>query len=187
MTLISVQLRSSAEELAPDVYYWRVYSNDSYTTNVSLMWQFEINPGQAVGATLSINLSNVMWIVTSLPQTNLDALGNNVSGSTWYNVTIDATGTTADLYVKGNANLTYGSNIIELANEKITYNTTDPAVPVGTKSSLSADFTDNPIGSNLSNGAVVYLKFFLNVSGSQAPGLYRNNITFKVVPYGATP
>jgi hypothetical protein len=178
---------SSAEELTQDVYYWRVYSNDSYTTNVSLMWQFEINPGQAVGATLSTNLSNVMWIVTSLPQINLDALGNNVSGTTWYNVTIDATGTTADLYVKGNANLTSGSNFIDLSNEKITYNLTDPTVPVAVKSSLTTDYSDNPIGSNLADGTVVYLKFFLNVSGSQAPGVYNNTITFKVVPYGGTP
>ena len=69
----------------------------------------------------------------------------------------------------------------------ITYNETNSTVPYGNKSSLTTSYADNQIGSNLADGAVVYLKFFLNVSGSQAPGTYRNNVTFKVVPLGSTP
>ncbi|MCK4496700.1 MAG: hypothetical protein KAU24_00785, partial [Candidatus Aenigmarchaeota archaeon] len=44
------------EALEDDVYYWRVYSNDSYETNLSYTWQFEINPAQAVAVSMSQKL-----------------------------------------------------------------------------------------------------------------------------------
>jgi len=179
---------SLSEALAEDVYYWRVYSNDSYTTNVSLIWQFEINPSQAVGIDLSINLNlGVGWKVETLPQFNLPAMGNNLDGATIYNITISASGTTADLYIKGDKNLTAGLDILDLSNEMVSYNISDPTVPSGTKSSLTANFNDNPIGTSLQDKTVVYLKFYLNVSGGQAPGMYKNNVSIKVVPNGYSP
>ena len=104
-----------------------------------------------------------------------------------YYVTIDASGTTADLYVRANKSLTSELSTIDISNEKISYNTTDPTVPSNVTFSLTFDYMDNPIGTNLNHGDVVYLKFYLNVSSGQEAGMYRNNISFKVVPNGYTP
>ena len=170
--------------------------NESHQLNVSaevvngiILDQIVIQ-AKSVAATLSINLSSGIYFnISSLPAVNASATGNRGLVETLYNITIDATGTTADLYVKGDTNLTEEGGLykILLFNEKVSYNISDPTVPSGNKSSLTANFSNNPIGTNLGDGTVVYLKFFLNVSGQQEAGIYKNNLTFKVVSYGSIP
>jgi hypothetical protein len=170
--------------------------NESHQLNVSaevvngLILDQIVMQAKSVAATLSTNLSyGIRFSIPGLPAVNASATGNRGLLETLYNITIDATGTTADLYVKGDTNLSEEGGVykILLYNEKISYNTTDPTVPLSTKSSLTADFSDNPIGTNLVDNTVVYVKFFLNVSEQQETGTYKNNLTFKVVPYGSIP
>jgi parallel beta-helix repeat protein len=168
--------------------------NESHLLNVTLE---EVNGivldqivfvAKSVGAQLSYNLSlGVRWNVSRLPVYNLSANGNLGEGVTLYNVTIYTTGTTADLYVKGDKNLTDGFNYINLSNEMVSYSTSDPTVSSVVKMGLTPYFSGNPIGTDLSDNAIVYLKFYLNISPGQAPGLYRNNITFVVVENGVSP
>jgi len=142
--------------------------------------------GGSVGATLSTNLSEgVVWNVISLPQNNLSADGN--LDVTLYNITISATATTADLYVRAEGNLTTGSSVIEHTNQVVSYNSTNSSVPTDNKYPLTLNYADTPIGTNLEDSTIVYLKFFLSVPASQSPGTYFANISFKLVPNGQGP
>ena len=142
--------------------------------------------GGSVGATLSTNLSEgVVWNVISLPQNNLSADGN--LDVTLYNITISATATTADLYVRAEGNLTTGSSVIEHTNQVVSYNSTNSSVPTDNKYPLTLNYADTPIGTNLEDSTIVYLKFFLSVPASQSPGTYFANISFKVIPNGQGP
>ena len=124
----------------------------------------------------------------SVPVVNLSANGNNDTGVTQYDVLIDASGTTVDLYMKADSNLTTGGgDSIGLSNETFAFNTTNSTVPSDVKRALTLNYSDNLIGENLANGTYVYLKFFLNVPASQPPGTYSNNVSITAVPYGDTP
>ncbi|MFA5142452.1 MAG: LamG domain-containing protein [Candidatus Woesearchaeota archaeon] len=178
-----------AEALPEGIWYWRILSNDTYDTNASDARILENNPSQSVSASLSSNLSGagVVWTVNSVPQSYLNADANNGILVTNYNVTISASGTTADLYIRADGNLTYATNYIDLNNEMVSFSISNSTVSNASKKSLTTAYINNPIGLNLADGTIVYLKFYLNVSASQGPGTYRNNITFKVVPNGYTP
>ncbi|UCD07695.1 MAG: right-handed parallel beta-helix repeat-containing protein, partial [Candidatus Aenigmatarchaeota archaeon] len=177
------------EALEEDVYYWRVYSNDSYETNLSDTWQFEINPTQAVGVSMSNKLSEgVNWTISIVPITNESAGGNNGSGITEYHVEVSAEGTNVDLYIKADDDLkTSGGDVLGLGNETYSYNQTNNTVPSDLKFQLTLQYADNQIGDNLPNGTKVYLKFFLSAPASQPAGTYNNTVMVKAVPYGYSP
>ncbi len=177
------------EELPEDSYYWRVLTNDSYSTNSSAIWEFEINPSQAISVSMSDHLSGgINWTIVSLPIENQSANNNNGTGYTGYDVAVSATGTTADLYIKADDNLTTpGGQIILLSNETFSFNLTNMSVPSYNKFRLTTNFSDNQIGSDLPDGSNVYLKFFLTVPGSQAAGEYSNTVSIKGVPSGEQP
>jgi hypothetical protein len=148
----------------------------------------DLDPVRAVGAVLSSNLSaGIVFQVNTLPSVNLSATGNNGTSQTQFNVTISSEGTNVDLYIKGDSNLTSGSNFIVLRNEVVSFNVTDNTVPRIAFQSLTTNFSNTPIGTNLADGSVVHIKFYLNVSGAQAAGTYHNNVSFKVVPTGEIP
>ncbi|GAH23564.1 unnamed protein product, partial [marine sediment metagenome] len=130
----------------------------------------------------------INWTLTSLPVYNQSSEGNNNTGITEYYVNISAEGTTVDLYVKANDDLkTSGLDVLGLGNETYSYNSTNSSVPSINKYSLTTNYEDNPIGENLGEGAVVYLKFFLSAPSGQPAGTYNNSLLFKSVPTGQEP
>jgi len=60
-------------------------------------------------------------------------------------------------------------------------------VPSQSKFALTTDYSSNQIGSDLPNGSIIYLKFFLSAPSGQAAGSYTNNVDIKGVPYGHSP
>jgi len=180
---------TAGEALAEDVYYWRVYTNDTYSDNVSETWQYEINPQQAISVAMSSNLSaGINWSIATVPITDLDANDNNGTGITLYSVEVSASGTTVDLYIKADDDLTTGGGErLGLGNETFSYNDTNSSVPSQSKFALTTGFSGNQIGSDLPNGSVIYLKFFLSAPAGQAAGTYTNNVEIKGVPYGQNP
>jgi hypothetical protein len=178
---------SSGEALPEDVYYWRVYSYDGFTTNVSDIYRFEVNPEMAVGIVLSQNLSTgINWTVTHFPAYNLSADGNNGTGVTTYYADISAGGTTADLYVRADGDLnTTGGSTIELGNETYSCNVSNSSVPSEYKSALSTGYM--LVAPDISDGETIYMKFFLTVPATQPPGTYSNIVDLRVVPNGYVP
>jgi hypothetical protein len=177
------------EALANGVYYWRVFTNDTYDDNVSDTWQYEINPQQAISVAMSSQLSNgINWTIASVPVTNLSANGNNGDEITTYSVEVSSSGTNVDVYIKADGDMiTGGGERIGLGNETFSYNDTNSSVPSQTKFALTTDFSSNQIGSNLPNGSVIYLKFFLSAPSGQSAGTYINNVEIKGVPQSQAP
>ena len=173
-------------------YLWNVQCYNNYSLSG---WGLANLTFQVNSSIISIALSfsdalsnNINWTVVSVPVVNLSANGNNDTGVTQYDVLIDASGTTVDLYMKADSNLTTGGgDSIGLSNETFAFNTTNSTVPSDVKRALTLNYADNLIGENLANGTYVYLKFFLNVPASQPPGTYSNNVSITAVPYGDTP
>ncbi|MCK5477159.1 MAG: hypothetical protein KAI55_04525, partial [Candidatus Aenigmarchaeota archaeon] len=144
---------------------------------------------------VAIGLSNplafgISWDIEDLPANNLSANGNNNVSVTQYNVSVVLTGSyTVDLYIQANDNLINPSNgiLLGLGNETYCYNTTNSTVPGIACSVLDTEYAGNQIGSGLSNGDYVYLKFYLNVPATQSPGNYNNTVNIKGVQTGQSP
>lgn len=168
-------------------YYWQVISKDYYYQTSSPIWEFTTVPKTAVSISLSPALSLISWDIVSLPSLNTPAEGNNNFGPTAYTVSISTVGTNADLYIRGDGDLTSGGNTISLSNEKYNFNIIDPRVPTSNRISLTTDYADNLIASNIPDGATIYLKFYLDALGGQSPGTYTNSVSFSAVPTGSLP
>lgn len=141
-----------------------------------------------LGIGISNELSNgVKWDIQTLPVTDFYASGNNGNLDTLYYIDINAEGTNVDVYLKGNGDLISGTNAIFLVNEKVSSSVTDNKVLTGIKNPITLNYVDNKLGNNLVNGTRIYLKFYLTVAGSQAPGNYVNLLNFKAVPTGVVP
>lgn len=133
-------------------------------------------------------LNQINWTLLTLPIYNQSAEGNNGTGISEYWVNVSVSGGTADLYVKADGNLTTsGGDILVLANETFSYNSTNSSVPSLQKYPLTTVYSDNPIGTGITDGTLVYLKFFLNAPAGQAAGTYNNSLSFKGVPNGDAP
>lgn len=168
-------------------YNYTICANDTSNNWACKSGNFTVlMPGLAI-ALSSVLASGVDWNVTALPVYNLSANGNNGSNITQYYVIVQAIGMNADLYVKASGNLVSGSNSIPLANEKLSFNTTNSTVPSTIKKSLTTNYTNNQIGYNMTNTTKSWLKFFLDVPSSQQAGVYNNTLTFKVVQTGYSP
>lgn len=186
---VSEYTLASGEALPDDVYYWRVYTADPYSSNVSDVWVFEINKDQAISVALSGNLSaGINWTIISIPIFNQSADGNNGSGESLYYVEVSASGTTADVYIKADGDLvTAGEEHLGLSNETFSYNSTNSSVPSGNKFSLTTQYSDSMIGSNMPDGSRIYIKFFLSAPSGQPAGTYTNTVEVKGVPNGQSP
>jgi len=158
-------------------------------SNITESWNVTIIQPIAIAIDLSDKLtSQINWTLLSLPVYNQSAEGNNGTEVSEYYVNISVTGGTADLYVKANDNLmTSGGDVLLLGNETYSYNSTNSSVPSIDKYPLTTNYIDNKIGDSLTDGIVVYLKFFLNAPSNQAPGDYNNTLYFKAVSHGASP
>ena len=175
----------------PGDYYLAVYD---YSINDYLRSYFIVVPaGGGGGGSFSIGVSpalasGVIWTSVSPGTSDNPADGNNGNGITSYYVAISTSGKTrVDLYTKGSGDLIYLTNSIPLANERFNYNQLDNTVPGITRYSLTTNYADNKIGTNLRNNDRVNLKFYLNVPNAQAPGSYTNQIEFKGVLAGTAP
>lgn len=140
-------------------------------------------------AAIAIDLSpaldwNVNWTLSYLPVNDLGAEGNNGDDMTLYYINISTTDITADIYVRADGDLhTLDGDILGLGNETFVVNETNSSVPDFNRLNMSTDYT--LIGSDLGNGTVIYLKFYLDAPISQAAGSYFNALEFKAVHHGA--
>ncbi|RLI51899.1 MAG: hypothetical protein DRP09_18750, partial [Candidatus Thorarchaeota archaeon] len=144
---------------------------------------------QSIAISMSEKLaSGINWTITALPAVNESAKDNNGTGVTLYNLSISASGTTVDVYIKADGGLTnIGGDVIGLGNETYSYNLTNSSVPSDIKHKLTTSYSDNKIGENLADGSHIFLKFFLSVPGAQPVGNYSNTISITAVPYGQSP
>jgi hypothetical protein len=165
-------------------------TSNLYVSNETSPWNVTIvSPAVAIAIDLSPKLSQMIyWNLTYLPIVNQGAEGNNETNITEYWVNVSVTGGTADLYIKGDADLqTSGGDVLNLANETYSYNSTNSSVPSDVKTALTTNFANHKIGSGLSTGNLIYLKFFLSAPAGQAAGYYNNSFSFKAVPAGESP
>ncbi len=150
---------------------WLLY--DSFTITVDC--------GISLG--LSSNLTGgINWTIPSIPIFNESALGNNGTGNTTYNITVTASGCNADLWIRANADLKTSDELysIGLDNETYRWNQTNQTVPISPGNSFTSLTTNFAlIKSGLSGTSNIYFKFFLNVTGGQAPGIYNNTVYIK--------
>ena len=157
-----------------------------YVDKIRCVIDYGVSSNLGIG--ISNELSNgVKWDIQTLPVNDFDAVGNNGDLDTLYYIDVNAEGTNVDVYLKGNGDLISGSNSIFLGNEKVSSSITDSKVLAGIKNPITTNYVDNKIGNNLVSGTRIYLKFYLTVSGSQAPGNYVNLLDFKAVPSGVVP
>ncbi|MEM2873978.1 MAG: hypothetical protein QW063_00760 [Candidatus Nanoarchaeia archaeon] len=162
-------------------YNYTVCANDTSNNWACKTSNFTVLMPRLAIALSPVLASGVEWNITSLPVYNYSANGNNGTGITQYYVIVEAIGVNADLYVKANGDLVSETNSIPLANEKLSFNITDSTVPDSVKKSLTTNYIDNKIGSNMTNITKSWLKFFLDVSSGQQAGIYNNTLIFKVV------
>jgi len=140
---------------------------------------------------IAMGISNTLsdgvnWSVTSLPQTDLAANGNNGTGVSEYNISISASGCTADVYIKADGDLISGSDAIRLGNETFCNSTADSEIEDIGCTELT-DAYDSIIADGIGDGDKVYLKFFLSIPSGQPAGSYINNIYLKAVKAGDPP
>jgi hypothetical protein len=167
-----------------------VYEETTNYLGGSETWWVNVTSTEvAISIDLSSGLSQqISWNLASLPIYNQSADGNNNGGATGYYINISVEGGTTDLYIKASGDLiTQGLDVLGLGNETFSFNLTNSSVPSLSKSFLTTDYLDNLIGSGLSDGSVVYLKFFLNAPPAQSAGTYNNSLLIKAVPNGESP
>ncbi|MBI2110651.1 right-handed parallel beta-helix repeat-containing protein [Candidatus Woesearchaeota archaeon] len=136
---------------------------------------------------MSETLTNgIAWDITSIPIIEQSAIGNNddTTQITEYTLILEAQSSTPVIIsIKTDNDLTNGIETIPIINEKFAYSLTDATISSPIKTSLSTEY--QPITSlTLEPGIpqLIYLKFYLDIPPSQAPGSYINNIFFKLEP-----
>ncbi|MEM7818919.1 MAG: discoidin domain-containing protein [Candidatus Aenigmatarchaeota archaeon] len=162
---------------------WKVYANDTNNNwNVSEEFSYVTTSECSLAIGLSNTLASGIAFGNINPGEIKDALGNNGNATTDYYVVVSISGcnpNTANIYIKASSSLTSGSYSIPLANFKFRNSTTDNTVPSSLQNiSLTTSYLDNKIGSLLSDGSYVYLKFVLEVPSSQRAGNYSNTVYF---------
>ncbi|MCX6746680.1 MAG: BspA family leucine-rich repeat surface protein [Candidatus Pacearchaeota archaeon] len=169
-------------------YNWSVNCTDFLNNQgKSEMRNFTVNIESSISISLSSKLSQqINWSIEALPISNQSAEGNNQSSITSYWINISTIGSTVDLYIKANSDLmTSGLDVLGLGNETYSYNSTNSSVPSEQKFSLTTNYAE--IGDSLTEGSVVYLKFFINAPPGQAVGTYNNTLLLKAVQHGQNP
>ncbi|PJE81320.1 hypothetical protein COU58_03140 [Candidatus Pacearchaeota archaeon CG10_big_fil_rev_8_21_14_0_10_32_42] len=173
--------------LGPGTHYLEYYCNDTSNNWGMNATNFTIDNSAAISILLSDELEvGVKWNVVSLPVDDLDALGNNGSGATYYFINISATNTLVDLYVRADGDLyTESLDILGLGNETYSANTTDPTVSNSQVLTMTTNYV--LIGDALGDNSVIYLKFYLDAPSTQAAGTYLNQLQFNAVRDGEIP
>ncbi|MFH1801559.1 MAG: hypothetical protein ABH804_01860 [archaeon] len=158
-------------------------NNNFNFTNVT----FYISDEAAISIEFSDELhQTIKWSLVSLPVYNMSAEGNNDDGATDYYVNISAVNTKVDLYIKADGDLmTEDLDVLGLSNETFSYNTTDNTLAESINLTLTTNYF--LIGNSLSDGAQVFLKFYLSAPSAQPAGVYYNSLEFKAVREGQSP
>jgi len=167
-----------------NVTFWCNDTSGNWGMNFT---NFTVLDEAAIAIQLSPSLDwSVNWSLTTIPVDDENATGNNGPNATDYYINISVITVTADLYVKADGNLTNDAlDIIILGNETYGFNTTNSSVPNPSKVTMDTSYVK--IGDSLTDGSVVYIKFYLDAPASQPAGKYTNNLYFKAVSHGATP
>ncbi|MBU2612145.1 MAG: LamG domain-containing protein [Nanoarchaeota archaeon] len=173
--------------LGPGPHFVEFYCNDTSNNWGYNATNFTILNEAGISILFSDNLSDgVRWNVVSLPADDLDALGNNFNGSTYYYMNVSAMNTLVDIYVKADGNLfTSSLDELGLGNETYAVNTTDPTVSNSTVLTMTTNYT--LIAGGLGDSSVIYMKFYLDAPSNQPAGIYTNNLFFKAVREGESP
>ena len=173
--------------LGPGYHEVWFYCNDTSGNWGVNYTNFTIENEAAIAILLSNELQQqVKWNVLSLPIDDLDAVGNNLNGTTDYYVNVSATNTLVDLYVRADGDLfNAGLDVIGLGNETFAFSDNNPFV--NDTSNVVMNTTYILIGDALGNNSTVYLKFYLDAPSSQAAGEYLNQLDFKAVRDGQSP
>ena len=176
---------------ASGIHNWSILSYDNAgNSNQTGTRTINITSAVSIAVSASSVLSNaIAWTVATIPQTKLGANGNNASLVTQYDIAISATGSNVDLYMKADGDLqtSGGGSTLALTNEFFTYNLTNSTVPGTSYRSITTNYSDTLIASNLVDGTTTYLKFYLDVPAGQNAGTYNNSVLFKAVATGGTP
>ena len=163
----------------------------------ALVTSFNVFGVGGVPKAIAISLSPVLagginWSVTNLSVTDdHNATGNNGTTSTDYFINISANYTNVDVYLKSNGSLVKtGGGSIAQNRQKVANHTANRSITTGSqpvKTNLTSTYTDLDIGRILSDGANIFLKFYLNVPAGTGAGGYENQITIKAVEDGNSP
>ncbi|MFH1978209.1 MAG: hypothetical protein ABIJ92_02705, partial [Candidatus Aenigmatarchaeota archaeon] len=165
------------------------YNSTNFTVNVSQTQTINLGSCSiAVGISETLS-TGVNFSVVTIPGNDLEADGNdNGSSVTMYNISVaEATGCTVDLYIKANADLWSGVDVIGLANETYCNSTTDNTVPGTACRYLNTSYAGNKIGDALGTGSNVFLKFYLDIPSGQAAGTYNNSLNIHALSSGSSP
>ena len=158
-------------------YAYIVDSSGSFARNPEIGYRNVTLLPCSVALGLSNELeSGIKWNITDLPAIDIPAIGNNLSGITLYNLTIQSSYCPTELYIKADGNLTSPSHFIDLNNEKVCINETDPELKQSNCYTLTTEY--QKIATSYNNN--IFLKFFLTVPGATPPGNYKNTIFFKL-------
>jgi hypothetical protein len=165
---------------------WRFWARDFTGNWNSTPIDSFIVKAPSIAIDLSADLENkVDWQIEKLPADDANATGNNDEGATDYYIDVICEGTRVDIAMQASGDLVFESDSLGLGNETYAYSTSDSTLSGAARQALTTDFDDNQIGNGLLNDSTVYLKFFLDVPGNQAPGNYKNNISFSAVESGS--
>lgn len=164
-----------------DVWF---YCNDTSNNWGSNFTNFSIDNAAAMAILLSDDLADaIRWNVFTLPADDLDAIGNNLNGTTNYYLNISAINTLVDIYVKADGDLfSIGGDSIGLGNETFSVNYTNSTVPGGPTYIMDTNYT--LIASAMGDNSIIYLKFYLDAPVAQPAGQYLNQLNFKAVREG---
>ena len=182
MNKINSTYYSYSPSLGPGPHIVQFYCNDTSNNWGYNETNFSIDNSAAIAISFSNNLSQyIKWDVVNLPAVNLDALGNNLNGTTSYYINISAINTLVDLYVKANGDLTDAAlDTIGLGNETYKVSLNDPTLLTNsTNYTMSTNYTK--IVSGVGGNKTLYMKFYLDAPSSQAAGEYLNQLSFKAV------
>ncbi|MCR4327789.1 MAG: LamG domain-containing protein [Nanoarchaeota archaeon] len=173
--------------LGPGPHFLEYYCNDTSNNLGYNSTNFTILNSAGISILLSDELeTGVKWNVVSLPVDDLDAIGNNATGLTYYYINISATNVLVDIYVRANGDLyTDALDVLGLGNETYSVNTTDPTVSNSEVFNMTTNYT--LIGGSLEDGSAIYMKFYLDAPSTQPAGIYLNQLQFKAVREGEEP
>ncbi|MEK6934933.1 MAG: hypothetical protein AABW46_03575 [Nanoarchaeota archaeon] len=157
-------------------------------TQVTVASSANIQNYFAIAVSSTLSSPGIVWSnIVSLPVTDLNADGNVPTGSTQYFTTVSTdSNVNVAFCINANQPLTSGVNTIPLTNYE--WDSGLVATGLGQPVLPGVAMPQSPVfgaaDTNIAPGSSDYFRFWLTVAGSQAAGLYTNQITFKGVQTG---
>jgi hypothetical protein len=177
--------RTTTLSLGLHNYTGNVTGNTNYTSNSTgvTFYMTIVVPACSVAIAQSDTLATGISFGNLDPNNAHDAPGNNGASATDYYLTVsitDCTPNSVNVYAKASGDMISGSYAISVSNQKFRNSTSDNTVPTTLQNiSLTTNYADNKIGSLLTDGNYIYLKYNLDVPASQAAASdYQNTVYF---------